>query len=116
MIKLAEEGFGRYVDKSEMEKDKIMDPRKCFSAFVKNDITEIEESFFRGLNDSDCNSETYERNYIKSMDLTMKKIAINYHSNKSLLVISPEMDPTDSKCLNLFHKVIKNYSLISLTL
>ena len=107
MIKLAEEGFGRYVDKSEMENDKVMDPRKCFSAFVKNDITEVEETFFRGLNDTDCNRETYEKNYFKSMDLTMKKIAVNYHTNKSLLVISPELEPTESKCIQLFQNIIK---------
>ena len=35
LVKLEEEGFGRYIDKTEMEKDKITEARKCFSAFVK---------------------------------------------------------------------------------
>ena len=97
LIKLAQEGFGRYIDKSEMEKDKIFESRKCFSAFVKNDIRDIDESIFRGLNENDCTAQNYEANYIKPMDLVMKKVAVQYHTNQELLVISPELDPTDSK-------------------
>ena len=95
--KLAEEGFGRYVDKTEMENDKILDQRKCFSAFVKNDIRDVEANFFRGLNENDCSVEVYEAKYIEPMDIVMKKVAVNYHTNRELLVISPELEPTDSK-------------------
>lgn len=95
--KLAEEGFGRYVDKTEMENDKILDQRKCFSAFVKNDIRDVEYNFFRGLNENDCSTQVYEANYIEPMDIVMKKVAVHYHTNRELLVISPEMDPSDSK-------------------
>ena len=95
--KLAEEGFGRYIEKTDMENDKILDQRKCFSAFVKNDIRDVEPSFFRGLNEIDCSPEVYEVKYNEPMDIVMKKVAMNYHTNRELLVISPELDPTDSK-------------------
>ena len=80
-----------------MEKDKIMEARKCFSAFVKNDIRDVDPNIFRGLNENDCNAESYEKHYITSMDIVMKKVALQYHTSKDLLVISPELDPTDSK-------------------
>ena len=97
LLKLAEEGFGRYIDKTEMENDQILEPRKCFSVFVKNDIRDVDPNVFHGLNENDCSAESYEVNYTKSMDIVMKKVALQYHTNKDLLFISPELDPTDSK-------------------
>ena len=80
-----------------MENDKILEPRKCFSAFFKNDIRDVDPNVFRGLNENDCSAESYEVNYTKSMDIVMKKVALQYHTNKDLLFISLELDPTDSK-------------------
>ena len=97
LLKLAKEGFGQYIDQTEMENDKILEPRKCFSAFVKNDIRDVDPNVFRGLNENDCSAESYEVNYTKSMDIVMKKLALQYHTNKDLLFISPELDPMDSK-------------------
>ena len=97
LLKLAEEGFGRYIDKTEMENDKILEPRKFFSAFIKNDIRDVDPNIFRGLNENDCSAESYEVNYTESMDIVMKKVALQYHTNKDLLFISPKLDPTDSK-------------------
>ena len=97
LLKLAEEGFGQYIDKTEMKNDKILEPLKCFSAFVKNDIGDVDSNIFRGLNENDCSAESYEVNYTQSMDIVMKKVALQYHTNKDLLFISPELDPTDSK-------------------
>ena len=37
LLKLHAEGLEVFVDKNTMEKDKVLHPRKCFSAFVKND-------------------------------------------------------------------------------
>ena len=45
LLKLAKEGFGQYIDKTEMENDKILEPRKCFSAFMKNDIRDVDPTF-----------------------------------------------------------------------
>ena len=97
LLKLAEEGFSRYIDKTEMENDKILEPRKCFSAFMKNDIRDVDPNIFHGLNENDCSTDSYEVNYTKSMDIVIKKVALQYHANKDLLFISPELDPTDSK-------------------
>ena len=68
-----------------MEKDKVLHPRKCFLAFVKNDITRIDESIFRCVRDFECDAELYESNYDKSMELPMKKVAFHYHPNKETL-------------------------------
>ena len=80
LLKLAEEGFSRYIDKTEMENDKILEPRKCFSAFIKNDIRDVDPNIFRGLNENDCGAESYKVNYTKSMDIVMKKVALQYHT------------------------------------
>ena len=97
LIKLAQEGFGRYVDRSEMETDKFLETKKCFSAFIKNDIRDMDDTFFRGLPDNECSAAMYEKNYTDPMDITMKKVALQYHTNLRYLAISPEMDPSDSK-------------------
>ena len=113
LLKLAKEGFGHYIEKTEMENDKILEQRKCFSAFVKKDIRDVNPNVFRGLNENDCSAESYEVNYNKSMDLVMKKVALKYHTNKDLLFISPEMDPTDSKyryrTINIQYESSKNF-------
>ena len=80
LLKLAKEGFGRYIDKTEMENDKILEQRKCFSAFMKNDIRDVDPNIFRSLNENDCSAELYEVNYNKSMDIVMKKVALKYHT------------------------------------
>ena len=47
------------------------------------------------------------------MDIVMKKVALKYHTNKDLLLISPELDPMDSKyryhTINIQYKSSKNF-------
>ena len=42
-----------------------------------------------------------------------KKVALKYHTNKDLLLISPELDPTDSKyryrTINIQYESSKNF-------
>ena len=49
----------------------------------------------------------------KSMDIVMKTVALKYHTNKDLLLISPELDPTDSKyryrTINIQYESSKNF-------
>ena len=52
--------------------------------------------FFRGLPDNECSDAMYAKNYNEPMDITMKKVALQYHTNKDYLAISPEVDPSDS--------------------
>ena len=94
--KLTDEGFGVCVDKNQMEKDKVLDQKKCFSAFIKNDICDIDIAIFHTVGDMDCDLQTYETNYDKPMDLVMKKVAVKYHTHPDYLVISPESQPTNS--------------------
>ena len=97
LLKLHGEGLGVYVDKATMDKDKVLHTRKCFSAFIKNDITKIDHNIFKSVCDFDCDAELYEANYNKTMELANKKVAFHYHPNKESLVLSAETNPTQSK-------------------
>ena len=97
LLKLHTEGLGVYVDKATMDKDKVLHTRKCFSAFIKNNITKIDQGIFKSVRDFDCDAELYEANYNKTMDLSNKKVAFHYHPNKDSLVLSAETYPTQSK-------------------
>ena len=80
-----------------MEKDKVFEQKKCFSAFIKNDVRDIDIAIFCTVGDMDCDFHTYETNYDKPMDLVMKKVAMKYHTHPDYLVISPESEPSNSK-------------------
>ena len=94
--KLEEEGFGVYVDKSRMEKDKIFPIKNCFAAFVKKDLLDLPDKFFELTKSSDCNREVYVINYDKDMDISLKKVAAIYHADKHRLTISLETNMSDS--------------------
>ena len=82
MYIFSEEITGRNVPRSEIGLLRII-----------NDIHDIEPTIFRTVGDNDCDSQTYEPNYNKSMDLMMKKVAVKY--------LSPEENPTNSMFLHL---------------
>ena len=66
LLNLHAEGLGVYVDKATMDRDKVLHTRKCFSAFIKNDITAIDHNIFKSVRDFDCDAELYEANYKNS--------------------------------------------------
>ena len=43
LTKLMSMGFGQFVDKEKMAADKLFPTKNCFSAFIKRDITKLEE-------------------------------------------------------------------------
>ena len=47
--KLETEGFGVYINKNYMERDKLFPQKNCFSAFVKKDILDKPEIFLTFL-------------------------------------------------------------------
>ena len=96
LAKLSKEGFGKYVDKEEMAKDKVLPPRNCFCAFVKMDINNLDASFFDMVRDKDCCPDVYTTNYDKSIDDNLKKVAITYALDKDKITISPCEDDVDS--------------------
>ena len=57
----------------------------------------MEETFFRGLPDNECSTMMYEKKYANPMDMSMKKVALQYHTNLRYLPITPKVDPSDSK-------------------
>ena len=70
---------------------------------------------FHTVEDTDCDSQTYETNYDKPMDLVMKKVAVKYHTHPDYLVISPESQPTNSMLysfLNILYKYLTHISII----
>ena len=96
--RLHDDGYGVLVERQKMVKDKIFDSNNCFCAFIKNDIHDIGADFFRQVRNSDCNKDTYEHNYDKSMELSMKKVAVKYCKNTNYLALTME--------LNLLHSNI----------
>ena len=97
IIKLDYEGLGTYVDKAKMETDGILHVRKCFSAFIKNDVKNVDPDIFKGVRDPECDVEMYANNYYKTMDLTFKKVALQYHPQGENLLLTAETNPTQSK-------------------
>ena len=79
-------GFGQFVDKDKMAADKLFPTKNCFSAFIKRDITKLEEDnlqqeFFKLARDKDCNRQNYIANFEKDMDKISKHVAAKYSSN-----------------------------------
>ena len=103
--KLDSEGFGVYIDKNRMEDDKIFPSKNCFAAFVKKDILDLTDKFFDMTRTGECTRDTYVTNYDKNMDLSLKKVAAVYHSDKHKLTISKETNMSDSN--NFFYYKIK---------
>ena len=79
-----------------MVKDKIFDSKNCFCAFIKNNIHDMGADFFRQVRNSDCNRDKYECNYDKSMDISMKKVAVKYCRNANCLGLTMESNLSES--------------------
>ena len=87
--KLAEEGYGYYIDKDQMCQDKVLPMKNCFCAYVKKDIRVLDESFFSKLPDKECTSGLYIDNFDKHMEDNMKLVAVKYTKEKKKLLLSP---------------------------
>ena len=94
--------FGICVDKDVMARNRLFSNKNCCSTFVKIDVAQLNDSFFKECHDKDCNRETYDTNYWKQMDGQMKKVAIKYHNSPDLLRVSPEPDASHSKFICLY--------------
>ena len=99
-MKLVEEGYGTYVDKDRMARDKVLPTRNCFCAFVKRDIRGLNDDFFKTVRDRDCNANMYIENYDKPIDDSMKKVAIKYSLDRDILLITPLQTDTESKYIS----------------
>ena len=73
--KLQEEGFGKYVDRNDMQKDKVLPSNSCLSVFVKRDVLDLPEKFFSMAMNPEFTPELYTTNYDRQMDSTMKRIS-----------------------------------------
>ena len=82
-----------------MAKDKVLPQCNCFCAYVKTDITKLDDSFFSLVHDKDCTKELYTTNYDKAIDDSLKKVAFKYAQDKDTLRISPLELDTESKNL-----------------
>ena len=95
--KLQDEGFVRYVDRKEMQQDKLFPANNCFSAYVKKDICDMPDKFFQIPVDTECSRDMYVRNYDKKMDLQMKKVTAKYHEKGNDVFLSVTSNMSDSK-------------------
>ena len=89
-----------------MAKDKVLPQHNCFCAYVKTDITKLDDSFFSLVRNKDCTKELYTTNYDKAIDDSLKKVAFKYAQDKDNLRISPLEVDTESKIL------LKNLTLL----
>ena len=105
-MKLHREGYGRYVSKAEMARDKVLIQKHCFTAFVKCDPRTLDDSFFTTVQDKDCTPDLYLTNYDKPIDDNMKKVAMKYALDKDILLITPlDTDsPSKNAKLNIRYK------------
>ena len=94
--KLCSEGYGVLIAKEEMIDDRVLPKNQCFTVFLKNEITHIDDKFFSMVKDSDLTKETYERNFCKDIESTMKKIVAKYHPQKDSIVFSQDSNPSIS--------------------
>ena len=115
IIKLDDEGLGTYVDKAKMETDGILHVRKCFSAFIENDVKNVNPDIFKDVCDPECDAEMYANNYYKTMDLTFKKVALQYHPQGEKLQLTAETNPTQSKNIINWKSPTGDYMNIILT-
>ena len=93
-----EEGYGTYIDKERMSRDKVLPNKNCFCAFIKKDIEVLDKTFFTMAVDKECTDILYMTNYDKHMDDSSKIVAMKYSENKDLLRLSPCHTPTE--CTN----------------
>ena len=68
-----------------------------FLAFVKNDVKNVNPDIFKCVCDPKCDAEMYANNYYKTMNLTFKKVALQYHPQGENLPLTAEKNPTQSK-------------------
>ena len=101
-MKLSEQNYGKYVDKEEMTRDKVLPCRNCFCAFVKRDIRSLADDFFLTVRDRDYTRDVYTTNYDKPIDDNLKKVAMKYAPDKDILLISPLQTNSESKCILFF--------------
>ena len=107
-MKLHREGYGRYVSKAEIARDKVLIQKHCFTAFVKCDQCTLDNSFFTTVQDKNCTPDLYLTNYDKPIDDNMKKVAMKYALDKDILLITP-LD-TDSPSKNVTSDIRYKYS------
>ena len=116
MLKLSEQSYGKYVDKEQMARDRVLPSRNCFCAFVKRDIRSLNEDFFDAVRDRDCTKEVYITNYDKPIDDNMKKVAMKYAPDKDILLITPLQTDSPSKNIpylasNIYIYINSKYSV-----
>ena len=80
--KLQDEGYLCYVDRKEMQSDKLFPTNNCFSTLIKKDILDMPDKFFQLAVDPECNRDMYTKNFDKKMDSTMKKVTAKYHGGE----------------------------------
>ena len=107
LTKLMSMGFGEFVDKEKMAADKLFPTKNCFSAFIKRDITKLEEEnldqeFFKLAQDKDCNRPNYIANFEKDMDKISKHVAAKYNNNGDVSYSTPSTPASISK-LNILY-------------
>lgn len=96
-MRLEEEGYLIYIDKERMEEDKLFPKNRCFSAFLKQDMRDLDKKFFKLAKDEECNEDLYETNLNKDIDKVLKQVAAAYVHDLTRLSYSLPSNISDSK-------------------
>ena len=86
-----------------MERDKLFNRQKCFSAIVKKDMRDLDLRFFTYSKDPECTDEMYEMNYNKDIDKIMKQVATKYYDNLEHVNFAMPSSVSDSKYHLMVH-------------
>lgn len=96
--KLHEEGYGQFVSKDQMHRDRLLPFNQCLNVFLKPDISNVDDKFIEMASDKDITRGTYRVFFSKKMkEENYKKIVGRYHSDRRLIFISQEVNPKDCK-------------------
>ena len=80
-----------------MAKDYVLPQCNCFCAYVKTDITKLDDCFFSLVHNKNCTKELYTTNYDKPIDDSLKNVAFKYAQDRDTLRMSPLEVDTESK-------------------
>ena len=86
--KLQDEGYLHYVDRKEIQNDKLFPANNCFSTLIKKDILDMPDKFFHLAVNPECNRDMYTKHFDKEMDSTMKKVTAKYHGGERNIFMS----------------------------
>ena len=91
---MADEGYGLFITKEQMQKDGILPYNQCTNVFMKCDPSFLSAKFYKMAVDAEFTAAMYTNNFNKSVESSVKKMIKKYHPHKEYMFMSEdEEDP-----------------------